>query len=233
MPSAAGYNHYVEIVRKQSVLRQIIITCGDTITKAYDKDSDENILGATEKAIYEIAERDQSGSLERIEVALGSVINRIEEIHKNHAHADKAHEYLIIAKKYEILHFLYKNEYLADESSLLEPINLKAILPVVEFINNNYQKQITLYDISKHLCLHRNYLCRLFKQSTGKTVMDYLTFVRMCNAEILLKTNKSIAEIADLTGFSSPEYFNKVFKNHFFYTPSEYRNKYLKSNYTL
>lgn len=83
VPSAAGYNHYVEIVRKNSVLRQIIITCGDTITKAYDKDSDENILGATEKAIYEIAERDQSGSLERIESSLDRVINRIEEIHKN------------------------------------------------------------------------------------------------------------------------------------------------------
>ena len=83
VPSAAGYNHYVEIVRKNSILRQIIITCGDTITKAYDKDSDENILGATEKAIYEIAERDQSGSLERIENALDTVINRIEEIHKN------------------------------------------------------------------------------------------------------------------------------------------------------
>ena len=83
VPSAAGYNHYVEIVRKDSVLRQIIITCGDTIAKAYDKDSNENILGATEKAIYEIAERDQSGSLERIETSLEKVINRIEEIHKN------------------------------------------------------------------------------------------------------------------------------------------------------
>ena len=83
VPSAAGYSHYVDIVRKNSVLRQIIITCGDTITKAYDKDSDENILGATEKAIYEIAEKGQSGSLERIEFPLEKVINRIEEIHKD------------------------------------------------------------------------------------------------------------------------------------------------------
>ena len=83
VPSAAGYSHYVEIVRKNAVLRKIIITCGDTIAKAYDKDTDENLLGATEKAIYEIAERDQSGSLERIETSLEKVINRIEEIHKN------------------------------------------------------------------------------------------------------------------------------------------------------
>lgn len=83
VPSAAGYAHYVEIVRRSSVLRQIIITCGDTITKAYDKDSDESILGATEKALYEIAERDQTGALERIEFPLEKVINRIEEIHKD------------------------------------------------------------------------------------------------------------------------------------------------------
>ena len=83
VPSAAGYTHYVDIVRKSSVLRQIIITCGDTITKAYDKDSDESILGATEKALYEIAERDQSGALEKIEIPLEKVINRIEEIHKD------------------------------------------------------------------------------------------------------------------------------------------------------
>lgn len=83
VPSAAGYTHYVEIVRKNSVLRQIILTCGDTITKAYDKDSDESILGATEKALYEIAERDQTGALERIEFPLEKVINRIEEIHKD------------------------------------------------------------------------------------------------------------------------------------------------------
>lgn len=83
VPSAAGYTHYVDIVRKNSILRQIIITCGDTIVKAYDKDSDETILGAAEKALYEIAERDQTGALERIEVSLGKVINRIEEIHKD------------------------------------------------------------------------------------------------------------------------------------------------------
>jgi len=43
VPSAAGYSHYVEIVKRDSILRQVIITCGDTITKAYDKDSDETI----------------------------------------------------------------------------------------------------------------------------------------------------------------------------------------------
>ena len=83
VPSAAGYAHYVEIVKKRSILRQVIITCGDTIAKAYDKDSEENILGVAEQAIYQLAEKGQTGALEKIDSPLEKVINRIEEIHKN------------------------------------------------------------------------------------------------------------------------------------------------------
>ena len=83
VPSAAGYSHYVEIVKRDSVLRQLIITCGDAITKAYDKDADETILGAAEKALYEIAEKGQRGTLENIEVPLQNVINKIETIYKD------------------------------------------------------------------------------------------------------------------------------------------------------
>ena len=83
VPSAAGYSHYVEIVKRDSILRQVIITCGDTITKAYDKDSDETILGVAEKALYEIAEKGQTGTLENIESPLQNVINKIETIYKD------------------------------------------------------------------------------------------------------------------------------------------------------
>jgi len=83
VPSAASVNHYVEIIKRDSVLRQVILTCGQTIQKAYEKDSDESILGVAEKAIYEIAEKGQTGALEKIEHPLEKVINRIEEIHKD------------------------------------------------------------------------------------------------------------------------------------------------------
>ena len=83
VPSAAGYTHYVDIVKRDSILRQVIITCGDTITKAYNKDSDENILGTAEKALSEIAEKGQSGKLENIEIPLQNVINKIETIYKD------------------------------------------------------------------------------------------------------------------------------------------------------
>ncbi len=83
VPSAASVNHYIEIVKRESILRQVIITCGKTIQKAYEKDSDESILAEAEKAIYEIAEKGQTGALEKIEFPLEKVIAKIEEIHKN------------------------------------------------------------------------------------------------------------------------------------------------------
>lgn len=83
VPSAASVNHYIEIVKRDSVLRQVIMSCGKTIQMAYEKDSDESIIGVAEKAIYEIAEKGQTGSLEKLEFPLEKVISKIEEIHKD------------------------------------------------------------------------------------------------------------------------------------------------------
>ena len=82
VPSAAGCNHYIEIIKRDSVLRQLIQTSGSIIEKAYSKDSDINLIGVAEKAIYDIAEKGQSGSLEKIEKSVQKVIESFEEIHK-------------------------------------------------------------------------------------------------------------------------------------------------------
>ena len=83
VPSAASCNHYISILKRDSVLRQVITVCGDTISKAYDTGSDETILGTAEKAIFEIAEKGQTGALVKIAEPLDAVINRIEEINKD------------------------------------------------------------------------------------------------------------------------------------------------------
>lgn len=83
VPSAASCSHYVDIVRRDSVLRQVIKASGSVIEKAYGKGADENIIGVAEKAIYEIAERGKTGDLERIDSPLERVIGRFEDIHKD------------------------------------------------------------------------------------------------------------------------------------------------------
>ena len=83
VPSAASANYYADIVKRDSILRQVILASGETIEKAYEKGSDASIIGFAEKAIYEIAEKGQSGSLEKLSIPVEKVINKFEEIHKD------------------------------------------------------------------------------------------------------------------------------------------------------
>lgn len=83
VPSAASCSHYIEIVKRDSILRQVILASGNIINKAYEKGADETIVGLAEKSIFEIAEKGQTGALEQIGSPLEKVINKIEEIHKD------------------------------------------------------------------------------------------------------------------------------------------------------
>lgn len=80
VPSSASCNYYIEIVKKESILRQLIQVSGNIIEKAYGKEADTNLIGIAEKEIYEIAERGQSSSLERFNTQ--EIVDSFESIHK-------------------------------------------------------------------------------------------------------------------------------------------------------
>lgn len=82
LPSAAYYASYVEIVKKNSTLRQIILAANKITEKAYSSESDD-ALGFAEKAIFEIAEKGQSTALESLASSLTDVMENFEEIHKD------------------------------------------------------------------------------------------------------------------------------------------------------
>ncbi len=83
VPSAASCAHYIDIVKRDSVLRQVISACSNVINKSFDKGTEENIIGVAEKAIYEIAEKGQSGELVKIETPLDAVVGKFEDIGKD------------------------------------------------------------------------------------------------------------------------------------------------------
>lgn len=85
------------------------------------------------------------------------------------------------------------------------------------FSNRIYQKyyarQICLEDIAEYAGVSRVYLSQIFKKETGKNISDYLVEYRLGKAkELLLNSNLKIYTIAELCGFGSAQYFNKIFK---------------------
>lgn len=99
-------------------------------------------------------------------------------------------------------------------------INLKNML---KFIRNNYEKKITLDDIAKAGNVSKTYCNMLFKQFTGYTPMESLNRYRADRvAYYVIKTDMSMSEIAEKTGFSGASYMTETFKKIYGVAPRNF-----------
>ena len=97
---------------------------------------------------------------------------------------------------------------------------------IVQYINANIDRELTLASLAKVVFLHPNYLSNLFKNETGESLIDYITRIRMEYAkELLLSNLYTIKEISQKTGYNDPKYFAKTFKNTTGVQPSQYTNR--------
>lgn len=102
----------------------------------------------------------------------------------------------------------------------------KTILDVVAYINNHYRENITLDLLKNKFYISRNTLCKNFQKTMNCSVNEYCTSVRLNKSKhLLLTTNKSIEDIADLCGYSSANYFGLAFKSKTGISPTAYRKK--------
>ncbi len=95
-----------------------------------------------------------------------------------------------------------------------------------EYINENYQRDLSLDELSKELDISPYYFSKLFKEETGSNFLEYLTGLRIGRAKELLKDQTlSMKEICAQVGYSDPNYFSRIFKKNVGYTPTEYRER--------
>ncbi|MFZ2539582.1 MAG: AraC family transcriptional regulator [Oscillospiraceae bacterium] len=100
----------------------------------------------------------------------------------------------------------------------------KLTIDVIYYLQTNYNQKITIEKLAQVLCTNRTTILADFKKSTGLSISQYLTQLRMKIATTLLRDTKlTINEISERTGFSDISYFSKAFKKDTKYTPSEYR----------
>lgn len=103
----------------------------------------------------------------------------------------------------------------------------KPVTKVIDYITSHFNSKITLEDLAEITGMTPNYLASLFKQETGRTVMEYLTGFRIDSACALLsQTEYTYLQIALSLGFCTQSYFTKVFKEHVGCTPGVYRHQH-------
>ncbi|MCM3627091.1 response regulator [Paenibacillus glycanilyticus] len=95
---------------------------------------------------------------------------------------------------------------------------------IAKYMEQHYNREVTLQDISDRFYLSREYISRRFKQEMGENVFDYLGRIRVEKAKLLLQNpNLKIAQIAEMVGYDDDKYFSKVFKKFEGQSPNQYR----------
>ncbi len=106
----------------------------------------------------------------------------------------------------------------------VESDDVKFLNTVLLYIEENlHNQQLSVEDLSKHVGMSRVSLYRRCLNVTGKTPVDFIRSIKLEKAVLLMeKSNKTIAEICYMVGFSTPNYFAKSFKAKYNMLPSEY-----------
>ncbi len=96
---------------------------------------------------------------------------------------------------------------------------------IIDYIESRYTERITLTALSERFFISEYYLCRLFKEYTGSTIMSYVTGLRLDRARRLLERGGRVAEVARECGFGSVSAFSTAFGGAVGCSPVEYRKR--------
>lgn len=96
------------------------------------------------------------------------------------------------------------------------------LMLAINYISNNYDKDISRDDIANLIHLNPSYFSHLFKSQLGQSFVEYLRHIRIEKAKYLLEYSNG-CQVHLKVGYNSSKYFAKVFRQQTGYTPSEYK----------
>lgn len=137
--------------------------------------------------------------------------------------ADKIYgNYLCSGLTYQFImefHRLFLNGSASDGN-----IRNEIVMSALNYIEDNFKNDFSVKELAAVSSVSQQYLGRIFRQIMNTSPIEYVINRRVREAKtLLIETDKSIAEISQLCGFSNPGYFCTVFKKTENTTPIAYR----------
>ena len=106
----------------------------------------------------------------------------------------------------------------------------RRINKIVQFVEQNYSRKISLDEIGRLVGMPASSVSRFFKKRTRHNFWDYLSGFRINRAaQMIIETEHTISEISYECGFNNISNFNRVFRERIGTTPSDYRRKFKAS----
>lgn len=127
----------------------------------------------------------------------------------------------------DVLLWLWQQDRLNGEGHAPETSGDPRIAAVLTYINENLAEELHIDEIAALCHLSKYHLCRLFRENTGLTIMQYVLEQRLAMArELLLHADLPISQVAMQTGFSSFSYFCHAFQKKEQISPTQFRKRY-------
>lgn len=127
-------------------------------------------------------------------------------------------EYILSAVAIDIV-FLIKQAVELKEATnnLMKPISFQ----IMDYINKNYTRTVTLDDIAKHFFLSVSSVSHIFKEEFGVSIKKYITEKRMKKIRECLQNGNKPQEVAAEFGFSNYSTFYRSYYKTFGIAPSQ------------
>lgn len=101
----------------------------------------------------------------------------------------------------------------------------KEVKDTILYIQGNYDKKITLEELSKETYTDKYTLSKKFKEFTGITIVNYINNYRAKMALLMIQNGEQIGDAARICGFNNISFFTKTFKKYTGNLPSFYKKK--------
>lgn len=100
---------------------------------------------------------------------------------------------------------------------------------IKDYLSENVYKNLSLMDICAHYNMSKSYLSRLFKNETGRGIIDYYIELKISEAKLLIRKEElNFTQIADKLGYGSIHHFTRSFKDRTGMSPSVYEKSVIK-----
>lgn len=171
----------------------------------------------------QLAEADEVAFNEDKPFDVAYFISRIQEMLQRQHHDEEETMHRSMIRESRLDKVLRQDELNAEDRAFLERI--------AAYVDERYgESNFKATDLCQELGMSRSQLYRKVKNLLGEGVTSYVETVRLLKAErLLVETNEPIADIAYKVGYSTPEYFAKVFKARSRHSPSSFRKKFTET----
>lgn len=119
----------------------------------------------------------------------------------------------------------------ASFSNVNKSYNSRRVEKVIEYLNQHYDKPISLAEVANIANMTEVSFSRFFKANTGTSFINSLLEIRLGHASrCLIDTHLPIGDIAFNCGFNNISNFNRLFKKRKKCTPKDFREDYSHGN---